>query len=357
LNLPNIGQGVGEYRWLKEHVHLIREGIELGANLIDTAESYDSGRSEEIIGEAISGIRDKVIIATKFSPENHRREDVFKSIESSLKRLKTDYIDIYQLHWPNPEIDIYETLSALSSLRDQGKILKIGMNNLRFNQLKLASDFTDIFSIQLEYNLFDREVEKEIIPFCEEKSIRFFAYSPLDKGRISHSNLAHKNLEKIAEKYSAKPSQVALSWISRNKMVIPIPKSTNINHLRSNIESASLSLTEDEIESISQIDKIGVTYIDPSKISVINEGEGNRKTYQTLEQAINNNLGYVPSPKTLSSSISESDLIKPVRVVKNKNKDKILRYNLVEGRIRYWAWVMKFGNKPIPCLIRNDTTR
>ena len=134
--LPKIGQGVGEYNWKDKHSRIIREGIYLGANLIDTAESYDDGNSEKIVEKAIRGIRDKVIIATKFSPENHRKEDVVKSLEKSLKRLNTDYIDIYQLHWPNPDVNIGETLESLVRLKESGKILEIGMSNLRFNKFK-----------------------------------------------------------------------------------------------------------------------------------------------------------------------------------------------------------------------------
>jgi hypothetical protein len=118
-------------------------------------------------------------------------------------------------------------------------------------------------------------------------------------------------------------------------------------------------LTQEDIDTITKIDEIKVSYVNPRLINVTNEGEGCRKTYQTLEQAMENKLGYVPSPTQLSKSINLDDSIKPVRIVaiKNKTSDFVYSYNLIEGRVRYWAWVMKFDNKPIPCLIRSNKVR
>tara|TARA_R110000824_G_scaffold22535_8_gene82414 strand:+ start:4360 stop:5457 length:1098 start_codon:yes stop_codon:yes gene_type:complete len=355
--LPKIGQGVGEYNWKDKHTRIIREGIYLGANLIDTAESYDDGNSEKIVEKAIRGIRDKVIIATKFSPENHRKEDVVKSLEKSLKRLNTDYIDIYQLHWPNPDVNIEETLESLARLKESGKILEIGMSNLRFNKFKEISESSDIFSFQLEYNLFDRCAEDQILPFCKRRNISFLAYSPLDKGRIVSGKKSLELLTSLAKKYEASLSQIALAWISRHESVITIPKSTNIEHLKSNIKAISLNISEEDMESISLYCKNKLVDISPDDICVTNAGEGSRKTYQTLEEAYENKLNYVPSPLSLSGDITEDDSIKPIRVIKNKNNSSSFKYNLVEGRVRYWAWVMKFGNIPVPCLIRNSVVR
>ena len=355
--LPKIGQGIGEYNWKNEHASIIREGVCLGANLIDTAESYDNGNSERIVEKAIRGIRDKVIIATKFSPENHRKHDIMRSLERSLKRLNTDYIDIYQLHWPNPDVNIEETLEALSLLKESGKILEIGMSNLRLNKLRKIVESTDIFSFQLEYNLFDREAEDQILPMCKRNNISFLAYSPLDKGRIISDKKSLDVLGSLSEKYDASISQIAIAWLLRHNSVIPIPKSTNIKHLKSNIKATSLNIEKEDIELISKSCKNKLLHIMPDEICVTNDGEGSKKTYQTLDEAIENRLNYVPSPLSLSGAIESDDLIKPIRVIKNKNNHGSFKYNLVEGRIRYWAWVMKFGNKPLPCLIRSNIVR
>ena len=213
IKIPVIGQGcmgIGGYfsKDLREddrQVRALRFGIELGMTLIDTAEVYGNGHSEELVGKAIQGMRDKVFVATKFSPEHNSYDDVLSSAEGSLRRLKTDYIDLYQIHWPNPNIPIDETMKAMDKLLRDGKIRYVGVSNFSIRELKEAEaafSGSAIASVQTEYNLFDRSIEDDILPYCQKKNIITIAYSPLDQGKICSGSEKTKVFEKIAEKYS-----------------------------------------------------------------------------------------------------------------------------------------------------------
>ena len=234
LRLPALGQGVGLYAWDDSHIDTMREGVDLGMNFFDTAEGYDNGNSERIIGRAIRGIRDKVIVGTKFSPENSGRGDVVAAAEASLNRLGTDYIDLYQIHWPNPAFPLEETIRGMEDLKRQGKVRHIGVGNQYLEELSEARALAEgpVASIQLEYNLFDRMVEEEILPFCWENHMFLLAYSPIDQGRIADGPRRREAVERIAAKYEKTPAQVALRWLIHRPEVVAIPKASNRKHLR-----------------------------------------------------------------------------------------------------------------------------
>jgi len=363
LQIPVIGQGCmgigGELKndssMDKQQVEALQLGIELGMTMIDTAEVYGGGHSEEIVGKAVLGQRDKVIIASKFSPENNSYEDVLQSAENSLKRLKTDFIDLYQIHWPNPSIPIEETIRALEKLLKQGKIRYIGLSNFSVNEIREAQSFlneTVIVSNQVEYNLFDRFIESSILPFCRKEKMSLLAYSPLDKG-----NMAGKwdELQKIADKYSKTAAQVALNWLVQQASVVVIPKATNLKHIQENATSIDFKLNKEDQTLIDQIFQAEPERISTDSICVSPEGEGNRKVYQTLEQALENGLEFAPSPSDLANDIIKGEPIKPVRLIRNNDASSPYSYDLIEGRIRYWAWVIAHQKKksPIPSLIRS----
>lgn len=352
IMLPAIGQGMGQYVWDDSQVEILRAGIDLGMNFIDTAEGYDNGHSEEIVGKAIKGIRDKVIIGTKFSPEHSAYDDVLKAAEGSLRRLQTDYIDLYQLHWMNPAVPWFDTRAALEKLVRDGKIRHIGVSNisLRTYQGRMWLGDTDIISLQMEYNLFDRTIEDIILPFCERDEITVIAYSPLDQGRIADKMVRRHLLQLLGEKYDKTPAQIALRWLIDEPPVVVIPKTTNMEHLVENASAADFDLEEEDTKSIGYY-RTPLVYVPPNQILVSTQGQGNKAVYQTLEEAKENKLGSVPSPVELAESVREAEIIKPVRLIHPWN---YIGYKLVEGRIRYWAWVIAFGNKPIPALVRKD---
>jgi diketogulonate reductase-like aldo/keto reductase len=345
--LNNIGFG-GDFvdkGTKNEQIYLIQKAIESGVNVFDTAEIYSAGRSESVLGESIRGFRSEVFLSTKFSPNNANFYSIIDSCERSLSRLNTDYIDLYQIHWPYPNSNL-EIVKAFKHLKNQGKILNFGVCNyskkemLEINEL-LGDD--KIYSNQVEYNLYDRYIENDILPYCNEQQIRILAYSPLNKCR---KILDNDLIKKLSTKYKKTPAQIALNWLTKNKNTIALPKTNNLNNLILNIESNKFFMEDDDYKQLNSLD-YNVKFIDPKKIIVSKNGEGNRKVYTTLTEALNNHLNFSPSPAQLSEMIDDN--IKPVRLMYNKSGDK---YYLVEGRIRYWAWVIRNGFiKKIPSLI------
>lgn len=364
--IPAIGQGcmgIGGYmskdsRQDDVQIKALRLGIELGMTFLDTAEGYGDGHSEELVAKAIEGIRDKVFIATKFSPEHNGYEDVLESAEQSLRRLGTDYIDLYQLHWPTPRVPLSETLRAMRQLLKEGKIRYAGVGNLSLKELKetrvdMAAE--EIVSVQVEYNLFDRTIENSILPYCESEGMTAIAYSPLDQGEIASGDNRIRVLREIANKYGRTMAQVALNWLISHPSVIAIPKSTNPQHIKENASSADFELSDEDFEKISEVFAQKCVYVPTDRIRVIVGGQGNRKVYQTVEEALENKLGFAPSPAELVQDIRDGEDLKPVRVMRSTDKTGRYDYDLIEGRIRYWAWVIAHnGEKPIPVYIRDN---
>jgi diketogulonate reductase-like aldo/keto reductase len=232
-------------------VKALRRGIELGINLIDTAESYAAGRSEEVVGEATRGVRKDVFIATKVSPEHLSHDDVISACEGSLRRLRTSYIDLYQVHWPNPAIPVKQTMMAMEELVRDGKVRHIGVSNFSVQQTeeaRTALSKDEIVSNQVEYSVRTRAVESDILPYCAREKLTLIAYSPLARGNIVTSGA----YETLSRKYGVTPSQVMLNWVTRHAEVVAIPKATNLAHIEENASSISVRFTESEYHRIVQ---------------------------------------------------------------------------------------------------------
>ncbi len=339
-------------------IKALRLGIELGMTFIDTAESYGNGHSEQLVARAIEGMRDKVFIATKVSAENLSYDALLRSAEGSLRRLKTDYIDLYQVHWPNPKIPINETMCAVEQLLSEEKIRYIGVSNFSLKRLKeaqIALSSSVIVSTQIEYSLFDRTAEDSILPYCECNRITTIAYSPLDQGSIGSGYKRIKALQMIADKYDKTMAQVALNWLITHLSVIAIPKATNPNHVKENASSADFELSNEDFKEISKTFTQECVYVPTDRIRIIMGGQGNRQVYHTVEEAIENKLAFMPNPVDLAEDIRERGVLKPVRVVRSTDKTGKYDYDLIEGRIRYWAWVIAHnGEKRIPVYIRDN---
>jgi len=243
-----------------EGITAIRGAIELGYTHIDTAEMYGAGHSEELVGLAINGFdRESLFITTKVLPQHLRYDDCIKAAEDSLKRLRTEYIDLYLIHIPSSEIPIKETMKAMDSLLLQKKIRFIGVSNFSVKQLKEAHGFTEnkIVNNQIEYNLLTRHsgaynvnIESEIVPFCQENDIIITAWKPLAGGRLFQER--NKLLEAISEKYNKTLSQIAINWLISKKNIITIPKSTNTEHLKENLGAMGWHLSEDDMKRLDE---------------------------------------------------------------------------------------------------------
>lgn len=336
------------------HLAALREGINAGLTLIDTAEVYAGGFSEELVGVAIQDCRSEVFVASKFSPQHSSYSQVISAAEGSLKRLGTDYLDLYQMHWPNPAIPIAETMGALDKLVEQGKILRVGVSNFNGREFRAANEVlkAPIFSNQVEYSLFDRFAEQDALMTCLETDAVLLSYSPLNKGRNVFSGKAQKILESIALNHSATVQQVQLSWLASRPAVTPIPKSTNIQRIRQNAAAIDLQLSTSELAEIEQFCVIPTLFIRPSEISVVpTEGERN-SVYCSLSEALENKLKLTPSPSELAQFLLEGDPVKPIRVARMESASGEKKYNLAEGRLRFWAFVIAFGAEhPIPALV------
>lgn len=337
----------------------LKYGFDCGLNYIDTAEAYGAGHSEELVGEFAQGIRKELFIASKVSPENLSPEKINISLDKSLRRLRTDYIDLYQIHWPNPSIPLEDTIEALLKARTAGKIRKLGICNYDPSDIRRISSLMPeegLFSIQAEYNLFDRFVEQGILPTSRELGSHFIAYSPLDKGRTTDGEAAAKLLNVISKHYSRSPAQIALNWLVKHRDVLAIPKSINFEHIRANSTALDFVLDLDHVRLIEETCNSSPTLVDVKKIKVSISGEGGRSVYQTLDEALQNQLKLTPSPVELSKELQIGNPIKPVRLVKSHEEATEWTFDLIEGRLRYWGWIIAFGyDRPIPSYVRSKS--
>ena len=260
FRLPNgtpvsrLGQGawqIGDDRSSRAAEHAaLRAGLELGMNLIDTAEMYGNGRSEQLVADVITGQRDHVYLVSKVLPENATREGAVEACEESLKRLKTDYIDLYLLHWRG-SVPFEETLEAFTLLRERGSIRHYGVSNFDVGDLEEASALegsTDIATNQVLYNLEHRGVEWALLPWCRERTIPLMAYSPL--GSDSRRLRTHPVLKAMAARLGASTARIALAWLLRQPDVVVIPKASSEAHVRDNHAALELEISADELEKL-----------------------------------------------------------------------------------------------------------
>jgi len=254
LSVPVLGMGTWGIGFLpgasvSRSVKALRKGLNLGMVLIDTAESYGSGFSEKVVGEAIKGRREEVIIATKVSASHLAYETVLRSAEKSLKRLNTGFIDLYQVHSPSSSIPVGETMRAMEHLIDEGKIGSIGVSNFSVEETKEAQEALskcELVSNQVEYSLLNREIEFDVLPYCQREKITVMAYTPIAKGEVLTSRVSVR-LREIGNKYGKTPIQVALNWLLSKDEIIAIPKSLSIDHLRENAGATGWLLSPDDI--------------------------------------------------------------------------------------------------------------
>jgi aryl-alcohol dehydrogenase-like predicted oxidoreductase len=273
----------------------IHRAIEMGVNFLDSADAYANGKNEEVVGKALKGKRDKVVLATKFGqkpwdPERRidsRPEYVQQACEASLKRLGVDVIDVYYQHRVDPQVPIEDTVGAMKRLVEQGKVCYLGLSEAAPATIRRAVKVHPIVAVQSEYSLWTRDMEAEVIPTCRELGIAFVAYSPLGRGFLtgaikSLDSLApndrrrehprffpehhEKNLsllgplEAIANRLKVKPAQVALAWaLAQGDDIIPIPGTKRRTYLEMNAAAADIQLTKDDIAALSKAFSPGVT--------------------------------------------------------------------------------------------------
>ncbi len=337
---------------------MLHLAFDQGMTFVDTAEVYGGGHCEELVGQAIKDRRHEIYVATKVSPENLSSTDLLAAAEASLKRLQTDYIDLYQVHWPNPKIPIEESVDTLVSLVKTGKIRHIGLSNSSLKELQKAQNCIakeTIAAVQVEYNLFDRSIEADLLPYCQDKNITLIAYSPLDQGHICGGSHCYELLEPIAKRYNCSVAQLALAWLIRQTGVMVIPKAVKPAHVIANAGASDITLSNEDAEEIGQITARNLVEIPVDRIRVVDDTSAQRQVYRTIKEARANVYGFSPSPVELAEDMRAGKLLKTVRVQRMNDPTCGYDYDLIEGRIRYWAWVIAHGGtKKIPVLIRES---
>jgi diketogulonate reductase-like aldo/keto reductase len=252
--VPEIGLGTWKYRG---GVEPLRRGIELGAYLIDTAEIY---RTENVVGQAIQGMRERVFIATKVSGEHLRSDAVLRAADASLRLLGTEVIDLYQIHWSNARVPIKETMQAMETLVDRGQVRYIGVSNFSLRELRAAQAVMTkypIVSNQVLYNLNRREIERDLLPYCQEHNITILAYTPLDDGRLATTSRFRRSqsarvLEQVATDVQKTLAQVALNWCTTRPNVIAIPKSNGVERTVENCQASGWRLSPAQIQRLDE---------------------------------------------------------------------------------------------------------
>jgi hypothetical protein len=228
------------------------------------------------------------------------------------------------------------------------------MSRKELAEIQTVAPSGSIVSVQEEYNLFDRTIENDILPYCQRRGLTAIAYSPLDQGKIASGDRRIKILRGIAKKYDKTMFQIALNWLVSHDGVIAIPKAADPRHVRQNAAAADFDMSIADITAINHAFVQQTILVLTGRINVVPDGQGNRQVYRTLKEALANRLGLVPGPAELAQDIRRGDVLKPVRVRKSADKTDRYDYDLVEGRVRYWAWVIAYkGKKPIPILIRD----
>ena len=263
ITLPKIGFGTGrlggtmfpnrrrDSHWLAA----VRSALEAGYSHIDTAEFYSLGYSEELIGRAIRETgtkREDLFITSKVWPNHLSYKNVLRACAGSLRRLGTDYLDLYLIHWPNPFLPMNETFRALNQLVREGKVRNIGVSNFNLQRLKEAQSLceTPLLTNQIPYSVQTRTYLKNgVIEYCQQNEVLVTAYTPVEHGRIG----ADKVVRSIADAHQITPHQVALAWLIAQPRVITIPMSFNPKHQTENLEAADIELSKTEIEQLNQL--------------------------------------------------------------------------------------------------------
>ncbi len=264
--VPTLGLGtwhMGENgRSRADEVAALRLGLDLGMGLIDTAEMYGEGGAEEVVGEAIAGRRDSVYLVSKVYPHNASAKGVLEACQRSLRRLKSDRLDLYLLHWRG-SYPLAETVGAFERLKKDGKIRDWGVSNFDLADMReLASVMSAAAcaSNQVLYHLGSRGIEWDLLPYCQNAREMVMAYSPLGQGPLLKTPV----LKTIAAAHSVEPAAIALAWVLRHPCVVAIPKATRLEHVRANVKALAVRLTADDLMALD------ATFPPPKKAEPLN---------------------------------------------------------------------------------------
>jgi diketogulonate reductase-like aldo/keto reductase len=260
LALPAIGQGtwyMGEKAELRQQeVAALQEGLECGLTVIDTAEMYADGGAEKVVGEALQGRRDRAWLVSKFYPWHAGVDEAIEACERSLKRLQTDYLDLYLLHWRG-NIPLEETLRAMEKLQQQGKIRRWGVSNFDIDDMQelwQEPGGNACAANQVLYHLASRGIEFDLLPACEARQLPVMAYCPLAQaGRLRHDLMTHPELQDMAQQQGISVAQLLLAWVIRRPGVMAIPKASSIKHVQENANALTIMLNDEQLMKMDRL--------------------------------------------------------------------------------------------------------
>lgn len=332
----------------KSRIAFYHKAIDMGVNFFDTAELYGGGYSEEVLGKALSnGYRNQIMICTKYNAKNSTREKLTISLENSLKRLNTEYVDFYLAHWPNPNVPFDDLLKTLETFKNSGKIRAYGLSNATAVEIQQFNEQNNgnFFVIENEYNLIDRGAEEEILPFVEDNNCLFLAYSPLIQGRVLKTD---QEVDSLCEKYNCSLQQLFLAWIHQKNMV-SLVRTMNESHLEDNISALNIKLEQSDQEILSATLSVSKTEVDVDLIEI------DDRSYSNIHDAILNRDQLIPSPLLLSQRLDKDFKFSPLRLVKNGDTYRILDDFYMSEIKKFWAWKMsRHHSKKIEAYVFND---
>ncbi len=252
VQVSEVGLGTWQYRG---GVEPLRTGIALGATLVDTAEGYGT---EPLVGKAIAGLRPEVFLATKVSGDHLKYDQVLRAAEQSLRRLGTDRIDLYQVHWPDSDVPIKETMRAMETLVEEGKVRYIGVSNFSVQEMEEAQGALTKHRVvcnQVVYNLSERHIEEDLLPYCQQHRVSVMAYSPLARGGLTSGMPLRRRkamdvLARIAQETGKTQAQVALNWCLSRPGVITIPKSDRQERVAENCGASGWRLSAEQVRAL-----------------------------------------------------------------------------------------------------------
>ncbi len=333
----------------------LRHGVARGLTYIDTAPLYGGGFSEEVVGEALAGIRDRCFLATKIHLDDASdRRSVRQSIRGSMKRLKTDYLDLVQIHWPNPFARQDEVMAGLEDAVVEGDVRHIGVSNYCAAEIRDAQRFltkTRIVTNQYEFNLLDRGILSDQ-PVSGRDAL-LIAYSPLNQGRLTASLKQSTIVGEIASERGATPAQVVLAAVMAEGRCVAVVRASSIRHVDDAAGALDLSLSPGELERIRAESPAGPEFVSPEAVDLI--GTAAMAPYRSVEEARANRHSLVPSPVALADRIRNNALPMPLRVHRKAGGRYLVdAYDPMDQVKKYWSWVIAYPGAAIPAYVLED---
>lgn len=332
-----------------------------GINLFDTAELYGEGYSEFILGKTFRKIRKHIVISSKVNPDNCTSYLLEKSLKRSLKNLNTDYIDLYQLHWPNPFIEFEETFTTIDKFLQKGYIRYVGVCNFTPEMIIVANKYlkkSKIISNQIELNLFYHQDLYNDIKFYEKMNISILGYGALSHLNILKKSKLQKSFLKLQNKYPQKSlNEILIRYFTTFKEVTLLTKTDNLDHLKENLSAFDFTLEEEDYKTIKKLFKKELDFISLKKITIpkiyketITELNQKSSAYEIIKNYSN----LIPSPLSLAKMYAQYNFFKPIKLIDENNHYTLDTYDFWGEYKKYLAWKLLYEfSKPIPAIILN----